>query len=746
MAFGLVGKKLDAENNIPAPSENSTSKLSTAAPPSSSSEIAESKSNEEKTDVSKDDASKKSDEASTAADGSSSTQDKYWLQPIKSKGGANMVVIHVCDENRRIKKDFVCKRDVLVAHMKYFESFLQDSESGYDDIDISVHCDVEIFEWLMAFIHEPENPPMLDKTIVVSILISSEFLQMDALVDICLEHVSKSLNDIIRLPIDLSCISEKLVNKLAFMISPQILAQTKDRKDKILNKLYKRRVELDFSRKAGSRGGARSIAASLTCCQNCGFVYLEMYEKQLHCKKAKPFIDFRGRLVKRHLAIPTWSLTSYLKALHAGGMNWESIYWHVWAACQVLKIDDVVFSALETGRYSVLDDSLLVRRSPPDDDYNAADADANTNAAESEVPSTLFTSTPLFLLDSIPKSTDTDVFLKLKATLFNGPSPNPYITSTLNPARPPNILDNDIFLLIQSQIKQISGGQYRDLIDNTGNNMADIAKADKSIKYTFANMLWGDGRFGRYDEDTRGRSRSPLSGGRSGAIRRQTVSVGASVKNREAVNNGLKKDSGAATDRRQGRVPTLATRSRSMGPRGVKKDSNKNSDDEEESAESAMGDETDEEKAGIIHNTANSIDVLQDRHSALLKAMPPDLMRRAISLGPINGIWLEEHPLKLSPAYFPETMAAIQNTNLSERKKAEWENDMIRDTDEKRIERLEEFLVAHRDNNVELQLRSTRKLKEMCYGIQRKREDERTGKYNYYRDKGRQPTKLVTFM
>ena len=37
--------------------------------------------------------------------------------------------------------------------MKYFEKFLADNESGYDDIDISVHCDVEIFEWLMNYIH-----------------------------------------------------------------------------------------------------------------------------------------------------------------------------------------------------------------------------------------------------------------------------------------------------------------------------------------------------------------------------------------------------------------------------------------------------------------------------------------------------------------------------------------------------------------------------------------------------------------
>ena len=146
--------------------------------------------------------------------------DKYWKQ--SNPGGEDVVVIHVCDENRQISKDFYCKRNLLVRYMKYFERFLQENENGYDDIDISVHCDVEIFEWLMTYVHEPDKPPNLEKSIVVSILISSEFLQMDSLVDICLEHIAHSLNEIIKLPIDLSCISEKLVHKLALLTHPKV--------------------------------------------------------------------------------------------------------------------------------------------------------------------------------------------------------------------------------------------------------------------------------------------------------------------------------------------------------------------------------------------------------------------------------------------------------------------------------------------------------------------------------------------
>lgn len=105
--------------------------------------------------------------------------------------------------------------------MKYFERFLKENQNNYD-LDISVHCDVEIFEWLMAFIHNPCSDPPLDKSIIVSILISSEFLQMDYLVDICLESIAGRLNEIIRLPIDLSCISDKLINKLASLIHPKV--------------------------------------------------------------------------------------------------------------------------------------------------------------------------------------------------------------------------------------------------------------------------------------------------------------------------------------------------------------------------------------------------------------------------------------------------------------------------------------------------------------------------------------------
>jgi hypothetical protein len=66
-----------------------------------------------------------------------------------------VIVIHVFDENRKVNKDFTCEKELLVTHMKYFEKYLTEATS-VDDIDISVHCDIKIFEWLMKYLKQKD--------------------------------------------------------------------------------------------------------------------------------------------------------------------------------------------------------------------------------------------------------------------------------------------------------------------------------------------------------------------------------------------------------------------------------------------------------------------------------------------------------------------------------------------------------------------------------------------------------------
>jgi hypothetical protein len=156
-------------------------------------------------------------------------------------------VIHVCDENKKMNKDFKCDRNLLLNNMKYFEKYLADSKN-LDDIDISVHCDINIFDWLMRFVHKKE--PKLEIKNSISILISSDFLQMAPLVEESVNFVTSNIHEIISLPIDMNCLNSTLIKKLARSIKLEELDSLKDKKDKLTSKLYMKKLEILFEDEA----------------------------------------------------------------------------------------------------------------------------------------------------------------------------------------------------------------------------------------------------------------------------------------------------------------------------------------------------------------------------------------------------------------------------------------------------------------------------------------------------------------
>lgn len=93
------------------------------------------------------------------------------------------MIIHVCDEVKATSKDFSCPQRLLVTKMGYFADVT--AGQRLEDMDISVHCDLQIFEWLMRWIKKDtlseEMWPLLDSTNVIPILVSAGFLQVNKL-------------------------------------------------------------------------------------------------------------------------------------------------------------------------------------------------------------------------------------------------------------------------------------------------------------------------------------------------------------------------------------------------------------------------------------------------------------------------------------------------------------------------------------------------------------------------------------
>jgi hypothetical protein len=260
---------------------------------------------------------------STPATSTSNTQ----LFNADYKPSDDDIVIHVCDESRKVNRDFKCSKKLLLKEMKYFESYLSASNQ-YDDIDISVHCDVYIFEWLMRFINNPQAPPELKCKSAVSILISSDFLRMKRLVDNCLTFVHQHINQVIKLPIDLNCINNNLVGKLAVLFSVQDLEHIEDRRNKLKGKLWMKHVEVLLENKKNV----------LQCCSECGKIYCKSFGKLLKCKKSRPYIDFHGNVISYHTPSTAWKMKNYVQNMrNSKKMEWRSLYWKLWGMFHLMK-------------------------------------------------------------------------------------------------------------------------------------------------------------------------------------------------------------------------------------------------------------------------------------------------------------------------------------------------------------------------------------------------------------------------
>uniref|UniRef100_A0A8D0CEB8 SANT and BTB domain regulator of CSR n=1 Tax=Salvator merianae TaxID=96440 RepID=A0A8D0CEB8_SALMN len=211
--------------------------------------------------------------------------------------GPNMV-IHVCDEAKNLKEDFVCPRDLLISEMKYFAEYLSVDAQRWEEVDISVHCDVHIFNWLIRYVkrntkeYEVHEIPTLEPSNVISILISSEFLKMDSLVEKCINYCHKNMSAIIATPCNMNCINSNLLTRIADLFTHNELEEVKDKRDKFKSKLFCKKIERLFDpdfQNPDSQGSAATL--------------------------------YRDKF---------WDVNEYLLSLFEELKSWRDVYWRLW--------------------------------------------------------------------------------------------------------------------------------------------------------------------------------------------------------------------------------------------------------------------------------------------------------------------------------------------------------------------------------------------------------------------------------
>ncbi|TFK01421.1 small nuclear ribonucleoprotein G [Platysternon megacephalum] len=258
------------------------------------------------------------------------------------KGGENAdesqgphMVIHVCDEAKNLKEDFVCPRDLLISEMKYFAEYLSVDAQRWEEVDISVHCDVHIFDWLIRYVkrntkeYEVYEIPTLEPGNVISILISSEFLKMDSLVEKCVHYCHKNMSAIIATPCNMNCVSGDLLKRIADLFTHNEVEDVKDKKDKFKSKLFCKKIERLFDPEY-QNPDSRGNAATLYRCCLCKKLLTKETERRVPCVPGKINIDQHGNIIYVHIRDKTWEVHEYLISLYEELKSWRDVYWRLW--------------------------------------------------------------------------------------------------------------------------------------------------------------------------------------------------------------------------------------------------------------------------------------------------------------------------------------------------------------------------------------------------------------------------------
>ncbi|XP_075217771.1 uncharacterized protein LOC142322580 [Lycorma delicatula] len=270
-----------------------------------------------------------------------------------SKGDIE-VEIHVCDEAKNLKKDFRCSQKLLVSKMGYFAEVTTGQK--LEDMDISVHCDINIFEWLMRWVKKDLPPdmstpgsdsnaavtnavnitPTLDSMNVVPILVSASFLQMDPLLDTCLQYCKNNMNDILKSPANLSCVNDSILTRLANMFSNTDVEGLKDKKDKIRSRLYCKLVISLCTPEPNPSKGHFSSFMNIFKCIHCKKLILPKISAIIPCVEACLRMCPSGKIIFLHDRDHDWNMTEHVENLKGELKCWRNVYWRMWAECHFL--------------------------------------------------------------------------------------------------------------------------------------------------------------------------------------------------------------------------------------------------------------------------------------------------------------------------------------------------------------------------------------------------------------------------
>ena len=154
----------------------------------------------------------------------------------------------------------------------------------------------------------------------------------------------------------MGCINSQIIRDMARKVSLDRLNLLKERKDKLVSRLFMKKLELLLEKERNY----------LYKCAYCNKLFTMSQRKVMHCSKGKSYIDSNGQIRAKHVVDKSWDLKRFVTFVRETyRISWREIYWKVWSYLYVFRCDrcNVFFHISEMGNCQVHKAPLRVKMS-----------------------------------------------------------------------------------------------------------------------------------------------------------------------------------------------------------------------------------------------------------------------------------------------------------------------------------------------------------------------------------------------
>lgn len=248
------------------------------------------------------------------------------------------IVINIIDITKQTKTFEILHKSNLISKSQYFANV--EEEYGLENLQVVVKCNLGIFKWISQWLRAgiAMCKPNLNVTNLKSVLLMANHLNIDQLVQECLDYFHKNYKSVLENSWDIvDVLDDDLFLNLTMLFSVEEIDAVNDYFENFKSRMYCSLIRNLVSPNPCFEISQYSTLATIFQCRLCDKLFHHDMARSVLCHSEYNELNYQGTIVPLHERSPSWDLSKYIDLMYEELKSWKVVYWRLWGLCHFLK-------------------------------------------------------------------------------------------------------------------------------------------------------------------------------------------------------------------------------------------------------------------------------------------------------------------------------------------------------------------------------------------------------------------------